>query len=143
MSVARMITGLGLCTGLVLVGCAGRDTVASGINVEKLKNNAQAYQGKQVKVVAEVGEYFSDNLARVDDEGLGGPELYVIRDPSLSPLAFRALADADRVLVEGDVGYFVKSESEYDEDGDLNAQVDINLEGQPVLYARKVTLLED
>ncbi|MEZ4273355.1 MAG: hypothetical protein R3C68_18545 [Myxococcota bacterium] len=123
----------------LLVGCASQSATRSSLGVAHLKSNAHTYQGKSVALLADMNEFISDDLAKVDDDGLGGAELYVVRNEELSANEFRTLARAGRVLLEGDMGYFVKSDS--GNRVELDEKMESALEGQPVFYARKITVL--
>lgn len=111
--------------------------------LSEIVKNPDSYLGRTVTVSGEVARVISPRMFVLDREGtVLGDELLIYTTKPLTPQAGRDIAnpfqDADKVTVTGTVRRFVITDIERDIGMDLETEIEVEYQNEPVIAATDV-----
>jgi hemin uptake protein HemP len=116
--------------------------VESNVTTEDLSENLDAYLGQTVSVREEVEELVGDYAFMLDDDQLFGGEEILIINASGQPVNLVEGDDTD-VQVTGEVRELILADLEQDYGFDLDDELFVDYEDQPVIVAQSIALAPD
>ncbi|MCG3115448.1 MAG: hypothetical protein LLH30_07175 [Candidatus Manganitrophus sp. SA1] len=142
----RLGGGLLLASFLMLTACAstGEMAEADTVKMSEVTENPSEYIGEEVTIRGEIKETHGNQAFTLNEEGLFGQDLLVIKDRSLTS---GKADEGDFVEVTGTVRRFSPNQVERDLGFELSPDVEAQAsEGEAVIIAKEVTeepLMED
>lgn len=128
-----------LAMAAALVACERK----RGTTAEDVVEQPAAYYGNQVTVVGEVSKIYSPRAFALESGGLLDESILVVTKTPIQVLAPMTLEEGNDIAVTGVVQQMVVADVERDIGWDLEAGIETEHQGKPVIVAQNISFLQE